>query len=322
MKQLSSRAANNFALKRRGFTLLELVIVVGVLGVLAAFMFGSFNRGRATSRRAQCDVNLKGITLALDAYRAEHGTFPLSLTELVAQKYLPSVDALRCTADARENGSYDEYYVQRGPRDDAQLPILVCPLHEHDAGGSTHGAQAFVGRYTTQFAASPTILESATDTTVVRPDGRGEVAAWSGMPLRGGDRVMTKRNGHAKLRFADGSTATLSPRSDVTVLQSFLDGNANAPLYTLVRQTLGEAVYKVHHGSKFDVATPTVTAGARGTEFRIKVAADGKVDFYLIEGRVVLSTVQRSAWAPLRQTVSVVSGALNLVGLPGLGGLL
>lgn len=302
-------------MSRRGFTLLQLLIVISIIAVLSAVLMGAVGRGRASARRAQCDVKLKGIALALDAYRSQHGQYPKDLQTLVTEKFLPNEDSLKCPSDVRADGSYEEYYVQRGPRDDASLPVLVCPLHENVGG---YGAQAFLGRYTEQFSTKPATLTNANDARIERPDGKGEIPASAGLELHGGDRIRTGGGGAAEITFADGSKANLEGNSDVTVLQSFLDGTNDAPLYTLIKQTLGKTVYNVHHGSKFDVSTPTTTAGARGTKFEITVDSSGGMKFYLYNGKVVLSTVQRSAWAPLQQTVNVLQGVLGLVGLQGL----
>lgn len=300
------------ARKRRGFTLLEIVVVIGVIAVLAAIVLGWFGQSREGARRVQCDVRLKAIALGLDAFRQEHGRFPTQLAKLRDDGYLTEPDALRCPSDVLESSTgYEPFYAIRAPRDSSELPILVCPMHE--ATGN-HGAQAFVGRYTTHSKASPAVLEAAGGATVQRPGQTEAVAATANMPLRGGDRI----RGSATIRFADGSTAVLQSGSDVTVLQSFIDGHAKAPLYTLVRQTLGDVTYRVRTGSKFDVVTPTATAGAHGTEFRIVVngGSTGSTRLFVIEGKVSLATVKKTGFAPLGQWIDV-----NLLG-DILGGLL
>ncbi len=297
--------------KRRGFTLLEMVVVIGVIAVLAALALGWFGQSREGARRVQCDVRLKAIALGLDAFRQEHGRFPTQLAKLRDDGYLTEPDALRCPSDALESSTgYEPFYAIRAPRDSSELPILVCPMHE--ATGN-HGAQAFVGRYTTHSQASPAVLEASGGATVQHPGQKEAVAATANMPLRGGDRI----RGSATIRFADGSTAVLQSGSDVTVLQSFIDGHAKAPLYTLVRQTLGDVTYRIHTGSKFDVVTPTATAGAHGTEFRIVVdsGSAGSTRLFVIEGKVSLATVKKSGFAPLGEWVEVDSLGNILGGL-------
>jgi type II secretory pathway pseudopilin PulG len=301
-------------LRRGGFTLLQIVAVVGLISILSAISLSAFGKARATARRAQCDMRLKAISLALDAYRREVGRFPAKLSELKEKGYLHDADALRCPSDPRRDGSYEEYYAIRAPRASGELPIVVCPFHE----GNHRGAQAFVGLYTQQYATSSAHLEAANAVTVQHPDDRDAVAGTTGMELHGGDRIRVAPQGAAIIRFADGSTAALRGGSDVTVLQSFVEGQAQGALYTLVRQTLGSVAYQVQTGSKFDVVTPTITAAAHGTAFRIDVDAAGNTSVLVTQGQVSLSTLARAAWAPLNTLVNILPGSLGLPGLPGL----
>jgi len=278
--------------RRPGFTLVQVLIVLVILSMLAALLMGSFGKSRAEAARAQCDIRMKSIALALDTYKQEIGHYPKELTELRTRQYLADPQALRCPADPRLNGSYADYYVLRAPRDNKDLPSLLCPFHEQDQ----HGAQAYVGHYTTQFATRPARLTAANSATVARP-GKAAVAATAGMELRGGDLIQTSAQGLATIEFTDGSVANLQGGAKVTVLQSFLEGQSNAPLYTLVKQTLGNVTYRIHHGSKFDVATPTATAGARGTEFKVDVSAT-QTKLFVVEGKVFLTSSKKTVLAP------------------------
>jgi hypothetical protein len=190
-------------------------------------------------------------------------------------QHLVDASILRCPADLDpDSAGYDAYYILRRPRGDDSRPILVCPVHE-DRGVSTPqpGVQAFGGRYTKQYPAVYATLNDVNNATVQEP-GQDSIAGASGMILRGGDRVRTGPLGSAVITFTDGSRATLQGICDVTVLHSVLVSQVSgSTLYTIVRQIAGTAIYYVHHGSKFDVATPTATAGARGTRFRITITA-------------------------------------------------
>jgi general secretion pathway protein G len=272
--------------RRNGFTLLQLMVVIAVIAALASILLGVFGRSRSVALRAQCDTRIKAITMALDAFRQENGHYPANLQELVSKKYLTDASMLRCPTDTRPNGSYNDFYVMRSNRDSDELPILVCPLC---AGDTDTGIQAFKGRYTKQFATRPASLTQASNTTVDRP-GKAPIVGRAGMLLRGGDSIHTADGGSAVLTFADGSTSEVQSNSAITVLQSFIAGQVHAPLYTLVRQTAGDVIYRVNHGSKFDVATPTATAGALGTAFRITMDANTD-DWWLtvLESKVYVS---------------------------------
>jgi prepilin-type N-terminal cleavage/methylation domain-containing protein len=289
---------------RRGFTLLQLLAVIAVIGVLAAITLGAFSNSRLQAQRNQCDVNLKAITMALDAFRQEQGHYPKHLDALVSQKYLTDAAMLRCPTDPRPTGSYDEYYLMRAARSNGELPILVCPLC---AGEGHRGMQAFKGRYTKQFATRPAEFTAVSATSVERP-GKNPINARVGMQLRGGDVIRTAGGGSATVRFADGSTSTLGGDSEITLLQSFIAGNSHAPLYTLVRQKAGHVAYQVTHGSKFDVATPTATAGALGTAFEIKQAGADVWMLKVTQSRVLVSGMDGSVVVTPRATNKPSSG--------------
>jgi prepilin-type N-terminal cleavage/methylation domain-containing protein len=75
-----------------GFTLVELLIVIVVLGILAGIVvFGVANfKGQADT--AACKANVKTVQVAIDAYSATNPGFP-TLDELVAGNYIKTKPA-------------------------------------------------------------------------------------------------------------------------------------------------------------------------------------------------------------------------------------
>jgi prepilin-type N-terminal cleavage/methylation domain-containing protein/prepilin-type processing-associated H-X9-DG protein len=64
---------------RSGFTLIEALVVVGLIGVLFALLLSAVQAARESARRSHCANNLRQIGLALHSYVASHGTFPGAL---------------------------------------------------------------------------------------------------------------------------------------------------------------------------------------------------------------------------------------------------
>lgn len=293
--------ASSTSRRRAAFTLIQLGVVLAILGALAALLLPAFGRAQASAHRQSCDVKLKTLALALDAFKSERGTYPGQLHQLASDGYLTEPDALHCPRDPRSAGTYNDGYVLRAPGDAGASPVVTCPFHEDTGGGN----QARLGRFTTQFATKPATLTSGNAVQIQRAGEAKPRVGYAGMPLRGGDQISVQ-GGTALLTFADGSTARLQSGTRISVLQSFIDGQSGAALYTLVRQTLGDATYTVHHGSRFDVATPAATAGARGTQFRLKVKGNLPADteILVIEGKVVFTTPTRTGIAPVGKWLS------------------
>jgi prepilin-type N-terminal cleavage/methylation domain-containing protein len=72
----------------RGFTLVELLIVIVVLGILSGIVVFGIARFRSDAQNAACKADVATVSVAADAYDASTGNYPASIDVLVSGQYL------------------------------------------------------------------------------------------------------------------------------------------------------------------------------------------------------------------------------------------
>jgi prepilin-type N-terminal cleavage/methylation domain-containing protein len=61
----------------RGFTLVELMVVVSIIGILSAVVYANFGTSRQIARDNVRKTDLKNLQLAIELYKAQNGVYPL-----------------------------------------------------------------------------------------------------------------------------------------------------------------------------------------------------------------------------------------------------
>lgn len=80
---------------KKGFTLVEIMIVVVIIGLLAAMAIPAFQKVRQTSQEKAITNNLRQLASAADQYFIENGVTEVALTELVGtDKYVKALNAV------------------------------------------------------------------------------------------------------------------------------------------------------------------------------------------------------------------------------------
>jgi prepilin-type processing-associated H-X9-DG protein/prepilin-type N-terminal cleavage/methylation domain-containing protein len=74
--RVSTREQAPKRLARRGLTLIETLVVLGVVGLLFVLLLPAVQAAREMARRAQCTNNLKQVGIALQSYEGLHNFFP------------------------------------------------------------------------------------------------------------------------------------------------------------------------------------------------------------------------------------------------------
>jgi prepilin-type N-terminal cleavage/methylation domain-containing protein len=70
-------------LTRRGFTILELLIVISIIAIIATLATGAAIKSMKQSRIRRIDAMAKGLEIALANYRAQENAWPFDLSDCV-----------------------------------------------------------------------------------------------------------------------------------------------------------------------------------------------------------------------------------------------
>lgn len=98
--------------KRRGFTLVEMLVVLVVIGILVAIAIPRFAGIASNARVKQCDAQVKSMTAAIERYNLDTGAYPAALATVTGDTdYFPDgapvcpVDGSAYVADVDSDGN-------------------------------------------------------------------------------------------------------------------------------------------------------------------------------------------------------------------------
>ena len=271
--------------RNKGFTLTELIVTMGVIGILASLGVVGIGKVKGTTRQTTCISNMRSISQALQLYYNDLNIFPddgypddtddpLPLsTELAG--YLKDKSTFVCpedndTTSTGNFASYDPYYVARkGTYGEHELAI-GCPRHR----GASSSTSLFSSG-STEVTKTGTVLANGQE---IPPDGTAAQRKIS--------------NVNDTMEFEDGSTVTIKNAAGGNygcfLVQSVR--LADGTLYSIIKvQNEGNIDVQVTSGSKFEIVTPSAIVGVRGTEFNVATTNLGfTTDVVLTTGTVVL----------------------------------
>ena len=121
-------------MSRRGFTMVEMLGVIGIIAILAAILFPVFARARAQTRTHSCRVNLLNIGMALRLYATDYdGWYPPKEDDLspLLAVYLPNEHVFQCPSAGHSQeipmGAPADESIEIKPPREWSLPPLGPP---------------------------------------------------------------------------------------------------------------------------------------------------------------------------------------------------
>jgi general secretion pathway protein G len=110
-------------MRRRAFTLVELLIVIIIIAVLAAVVVPKFASSTLRAREASLKQTLKDVRVAIDRFRANTTLFPASLNDLTVETP-PANGVTAAGLTVPLNARYEGPYMEKILND----PISGSPL--------------------------------------------------------------------------------------------------------------------------------------------------------------------------------------------------
>jgi prepilin-type N-terminal cleavage/methylation domain-containing protein/prepilin-type processing-associated H-X9-DG protein len=195
----------------RGFTLIEGLVAIGIIGLLVALLLPAVQAAREAARRATCQNHLHQIGLAIHAYEGQNGCFPVGVSTSsrsphygglfsIHVRLLPHLD-LRAAYDAVnfDAGTWplDEFEWSPGLAEQAvnavngtvfrsSVSVFLCPSDDRprSSGGNNYRGTAGVGPHVGTLAEYPDSGNGIfADVEAIRPayvpDGLGHTVMFS-----------------------------------------------------------------------------------------------------------------------------------------------
>lgn len=90
---------------KKGFTLVEVLLVIVIIGILAAIVIPRITYSRSEAQKAACNSNVAALNSQIELYHVQEGSWPADLNTLVTADYIDAVPT--CPVDSNTAYAYN-----------------------------------------------------------------------------------------------------------------------------------------------------------------------------------------------------------------------